>query len=352
MNSTNNTIGAIELTTPGDVELGKENTTDTQIRGEFSDDNLDQSVVLPRAQQQLSSLPQEMNNNYNDSNLTSFNNISNTNRNYNNRKHGNDSIYHNNNNNNNNNGVSQSQQNNSKVDDNYINQQLANNRKVGAEPAAPSAGTHIPWWKRSTEWQDSLEDYVPLDEKGFVIVNDIIGEQMIDNYMEPFGNVRNVNNYNRYHGLIPSSTVDDNNYHDFYHHGNYNYKEEFKLAATDIATYNSNPKRVYNTLKAVTKKLYKDDPKYRTLDTTNPKVIERLIGFEGVLDFLRLLGFESDLVGAKLICTEKPQHEVLDVALDVLKEYSRKFDSKKKPIPNYTNLQQDDDTYDRNKQLS
>eukprot|EP01084_Bolivina_argentea_P308021 532503_1 len=76
-------------------------------------------------------------------------------------------------------------------------------------------------------------------------------------------------------------------------------KEDFIQAASDIATYNENPGSVFSTLRSVAKKLLKDDVRYRTLDTTNPKVSERLIGYEGVVDFLTLLGFESDVMGMK-----------------------------------------------------
>jgi len=75
----------------------------------------------------------------------------------------------------------------------------------------------------------------------------------------------------------------------------------------------------------VAKKLLKDDVRYRTLDTTNPKVMERLIGFEGVLDFLMLLGFESDAMGMKLICEEKPSQQVVRNAIEVLNTYESRL---------------------------
>ena len=68
-----------------------------------------------------------------------------------------------------------------------------------------------------------------------------------------------------------------------------------------------------------------DNARYRTLDTTNPKVMERLIGFEGVLDFLMLLGFESDAMGMKLICGQKPSPKVVHSAIKVLNSYQQRF---------------------------
>merc|ERR1719148_232020 len=94
--------------------------------------------------------------------------------------------------------------------------------------------------------------------------------------------------------------------------------QEFQNSASDIACYNDNPSQVFSTLRSVAKKLLKDDIRYRTLDTTNPIVTERLIGFEGVLDFLQLLGFESDEKGMKLVCEEKPSVLTVMNAVDVL----------------------------------
>merc|ERR1740123_2455256 len=101
--------------------------------------------------------------------------------------------------------------------------------------------------------------------------------------------------------------------------------EDFSRAASDIACYNDNPSAVFSTLRSVAKKLLKDNARYRTLDTTNPKVMERLIGFEGVLDFLMLLGFESDAMGMKLICAEAPSPKVVHSAIKVLNSYQQRF---------------------------
>ena len=64
--------------------------------------------------------------------------------------------------------------------------------------------------------------------------------------------------------------------------------------------------------------VFQDDVRYRTLDTTNPKVVERLVGFEGVIDFLILLGFASDQMGLKLICEQQPAAETVKNAVDAL----------------------------------
>merc|ERR1719458_1278668 len=101
--------------------------------------------------------------------------------------------------------------------------------------------------------------------------------------------------------------------------------QEFRQSASDIACYNDNPSQVFSTLRSVAKKLLKDDIRYRTLDTTNPKVMERLIGFEGVLDFLMLLGFSSDAMGMKLICEQKPSQQIVRNAIEVLNTYESRL---------------------------
>merc|ERR1719491_672145 len=99
--------------------------------------------------------------------------------------------------------------------------------------------------------------------------------------------------------------------------------QELERAASVIAAKNVDPSPVFETLRSVAKKLLEDDPKldFRTLDTRTPKMIERLIGFEGVLDFLRLLGFECDHTRTKLVCEEKPLVLTVNNAVDVLDKF-------------------------------
>ena len=82
----------------------------------------------------------------------------------------------------------------------------------------------------------------------------------------------------------------------------------------------------------MSRKLTKDDVRYRTLDLQNPRVVERLIGYEGVLDFLTLLGFAPDENGIKLVCSKKPNIQVIKNAVEVLASYENKlgFSNKKK----------------------
>ncbi|ETN98663.1 hypothetical protein RFI_38829, partial [Reticulomyxa filosa] len=95
-------------------------------------------------------------------------------------------------------------------------------------------------------------------------------------------------------------------------------KDSFERAVINISCYNANPKQVFNTLQSVAKKLLKDDKRYRTLDTTNPKVEKRLFGYEGIVDFLLLLGFDSDVMGQRLVCKGKLDQEVIRTAIQAL----------------------------------
>lgn len=106
---------------------------------------------------------------------------------------------------------------------------------------------------------------------------------------------------------------------------NNNVKQNFQRAASDIACYNDCPHIVFVTLRSVARKLLKNDPRYRILDTTNAKVVARLIGFEGVLEFLMLLGFEADSMGMKLICKQTPSSNVIQCAMEVLNSYENKL---------------------------
>ena len=119
--------------------------------------------------------------------------------------------------------------------------------------------------------------------------------------------------------------------------------QEFQNSASDIACYNDNPSQVFATLRSVAKKLLKDDLRYRTLDTTNPRVMERLIGFEGVLDFLMLLGFESDAMGMKLVCEQKPSQQLVRNAIEVLNTYESRMN-----IARNNNGNNDDNHNDNN----
>eukprot|EP01084_Bolivina_argentea_P296571 510790_1 len=94
--------------------------------------------------------------------------------------------------------------------------------------------------------------------------------------------------------------------------------QAFRKAIVYIQEYNAINNSPLDTLKSVVQKLMKNHIKYRILDTTNPKVMDKLLNYEGVLDFLVLLGFESDSMGTKLICNNPPENSLLEKVIDLL----------------------------------
>ena len=100
-------------------------------------------------------------------------------------------------------------------------------------------------------------------------------------------------------------------------------QEDFEQVATHIAAHHPNPASIFKTLMTISRKVLLND-RFRRLDRTNPKVIERLLSFEGVLEYLQLLGFES--TSLQLICHEKPQSWIIDTSIAVLKEFIAKFE--------------------------
>lgn len=108
-------------------------------------------------------------------------------------------------------------------------------------------------------------------------------------------------------------------------------EHDFHYAATSIADACVgvvNPSQVFSTLRGVATNLLKDDVRYCTLDTTNPKVMEQFIDIDGVHHFLNLLGFESDATGTKLVCcptySSRERGEV-QRAISVLAEYAEHY---------------------------
>eukprot|EP01084_Bolivina_argentea_P215178 365295_1 len=110
----------------------------------------------------------------------------------------------------------------------------------------------------------------------------------------------------------------------------------FNAIASDIACFNDDFGSVFSTLCSVAKKLNKDDLRYRTLDTTNPKVITRLLNYYGAVAFLMALGYEPDTLGTKLICSNKPPISIIRDAIVVLTdtqtEYMKKYSVRSKHV--------------------
>ena len=107
-------------------------------------------------------------------------------------------------------------------------------------------------------------------------------------------------------------------------------KSRFERATMAIGTGNHDSLAVLKTLKSVCRKTLKDDDKYRTLDLQNPRVVERLITFQYVPNFLYELGFKlNEPEGIKLICHVKPSVQVIETAVYILNSFMHRYDADK-----------------------
>ncbi|ETO07069.1 hypothetical protein RFI_30324 [Reticulomyxa filosa] len=108
---------------------------------------------------------------------------------------------------------------------------------------------------------------------------------------------------------------------------------DVRVASKHVTNYNMmravteqrHLKHVFNTLRSAAKKLLNDDNMYHTLYMVNHKVEERLFEYEGVINFLLLLGFDSDVMGQRFICKEKLNQEVIRTAIRVLDGHESKL---------------------------
>jgi len=97
-------------------------------------------------------------------------------------------------------------------------------------------------------------------------------------------------------------------------------REDFENCILKV--YLSN-REVCNTLKSVTRKLRRPEPKYRILNGNKKIVHDKLFMFEGVRHYLGLLGFSAESVESKRLTCPKdwPPKEVIDTALAVLDSF-------------------------------
>eukprot|EP01084_Bolivina_argentea_P265094 449220_1 len=110
-------------------------------------------------------------------------------------------------------------------------------------------------------------------------------------------------------------------------------EDEFRNAVSYIAINCDNTYVLKTLFDLLNELVTKDDIRYTTLDTTLD--MERLIGYEGVLDFLLLIGWESDLLGHKLFCFKKPKLNVVRNAMNAINLYLLKFDHALTQINDY-----------------
>ena len=76
--------------------------------------------------------------------------------------------------------------------------------------------------------------------------------------------------------------------------------QEFETMAIRIAISNDDSLSAFKSLTSITQKLLVNDVTVKMLDISNPDIRRSLIGYEGVVDFLALLGYASDRWGSQL----------------------------------------------------
>ena len=77
---------------------------------------------------------------------------------------------------------------------------------------------------------------------------------------------------------------------------------KFEHCAQKIITFNDNGYDAIMTLSSVGKKfLTKTELKYRKIDSENVHVVSKLLRYDGVIDYLKALGFEKQENGSALI---------------------------------------------------
>ncbi len=108
-------------------------------------------------------------------------------------------------------------------------------------------------------------------------------------------------------------------HNEFIHHNAM--KQQFEACISHIITYNDNVLALLNTLRNVCKKINNFHDKYRVLDTTNPLVQQKLMGYDGILLFLSLLGFESNMMATKLVCKYPPSLNVIQDVISIINAY-------------------------------
>ena len=75
---------------------------------------------------------------------------------------------------------------------------------------------------------------------------------------------------------------------------------------------------VLQTLKIITCKISKPEPKYRIRDTETSGVRTKVIGFDGTLEYLKLFDFKLDITKRILECRKHPTKKILHYCVEII----------------------------------
>jgi len=96
---------------------------------------------------------------------------------------------------------------------------------------------------------------------------------------------------------------------------------QFQSCVSDITCYNDNASEIFGYLQSAAEQLLNEEENLKNNRTLDHTVMDQLLGFDGVLDFLSLLGYKSDDMGSKLVCLSTPNRDMVTCAIKVLQTY-------------------------------
>ena len=100
--------------------------------------------------------------------------------------------------------------------------------------------------------------------------------------------------------------------------------EYFECALHVIIACAQNDESIINilqSLQVITSRISDKNPKYRVLDTSTQGVQSRLLGFEGSLEYLKLLGYSLDSSSGKLQCFKHPPQKILNKVIILINSH-------------------------------
>ena len=108
-------------------------------------------------------------------------------------------------------------------------------------------------------------------------------------------------------------------------------QREFHKVSEILMLECNNPKNLFKVLKGVCAKLKLENPKYRRIDSMNSAVQHKLLRFEGVEEFLMLLGYKK--INKHWVCDmDQPPLSVLESAINVCNDCLLKCNQKRATI--------------------
>eukprot|EP01084_Bolivina_argentea_P081392 147383_1 len=111
--------------------------------------------------------------------------------------------------------------------------------------------------------------------------------------------------------------------------------DDFECALHVIIACAQNDESVINileTLKVITSRITDKNPKYRVLDTSTQSVQCRLLGFEGSLEYLELLGYSLDVSTGKFKCFKHPPQHILHKVIILINSHLHKLKADEKNV--------------------